>query len=106
MLTVWNHEGEIPYEIDGETMGYRGSEIFVTAKAAIVFGRTAEGLEWEVDRVNLVYATDEDGEDLKLSAEEEKELEAQIAFELLANPDIDEKVHLVHEEIVYWERRR
>jgi len=106
MLTVYNHEGELPYEIDGETMAFRGAEIFVTAKAAIVFGRTAEGLEWEVDRVNLVYATDEDGEDLKLSAEEEKELEAQIAWELSANPDIEEKVYLVHEEIVYWERRR
>lgn len=106
MLNVYNHEGEFSYQIDGESMGFRGSEIFITATASVVYGRTAEGLEWEVDSVALIYATDENGEDIKLSAEEEKELEAQIAFELLANTDIDDKVHEEHEEIVYWESRR
>lgn len=106
MLTVYNHEGEFSYKIDGDAVVFRGAEIFVNADASVVYGRTAEGLEWEIDSVNLIYATDEDGNDLKLTTEEEKDLEALIAFELSNNEDIEVQVCEAHEEIVYWERRR
>ena len=106
MITVYNHEGEFSYERDGDLFIFRGAEIFVNATASVVYGRTAEGLEWEIDSVRLVYATDVDGEDLVLSADEEKELETLIAFELSRNDRIEEQVYEAHEEITYWENRR
>jgi len=106
MLNVYNHEGEFTYKIDGKPVTFDGAEIFITADASVVYGRTAEGREWEIDSVVLIYAVDDDGYDLKLTSDEEKKLEALMASELLNNSDIDEKVHELFDEIIYWESRR
>ena len=106
MLNVYNHEGEFSYDIDGQEIQFRGATIFVNATASVVYGRQDGDVMWEFDRVNLIYATDEDAEDINLTADEQKELEALIAYELSNDADIEDKVHADHEETLYWESRR
>lgn len=106
MLNVFNHEGQISHEFDGDEVIFQGVKIYVNANAEVVYGRQDGELQWEFDQIHLIYATDEDGNDLVLTNDEEKELVASISQQYDRNNWIDEKVWNSHQEDTYWERRR
>jgi hypothetical protein len=106
MLDVYNHEGEFSHILDGEEFEFKGATLFVNATASVVYGRQGGEFLWEIDSVVISYATDIDGEDVRMTADEEKELAALIAFEYSNNMDIEEKAYGEHEEVLYWESRR
>ena len=106
MLNVYNHEGEFSYILDGEEFEFKGVTMFVNATASVVYGRQSGEFLWEIDSVVISYVTDIDGEDVRMTADEEKELAALIVVEYSNNNDIEEKAYGEHEETLYWEGRR
>ena len=105
MLSVYAHEGQINYKFDDQEVRFHGGTVYVVANTTVVYGRQDGELQWEFDEIFLIDVTDEDGETVKLTTEEEKELVTALAEQRADDADIDEQVYHSHQEDLYWSKR-
>lgn len=105
MLSVYAHEGEFSYKFDGHEILFHGAKVYVNAAASVVYGVENGEFQWDFDQISIIYVTDEDGEDLNLTTDEEKELVEELTKQNANNDDIMEQAYQCHEEYKYWNRR-
>lgn len=106
MLSVYAHEGQVDYEIDELQIQFQGATVFVHGKSTVVYGMDQGELVWEFDDIAIVYVTDEDGNDLNLTAQEEAQIADIVRKDHTKNDYIDALVWEGHDEYVYYNRRR
>lgn len=107
MLSVYAHEGEFKYTLNEDIM-FRGNMIFVEAATTVVYGMDGGEFVWEFDTIAPIFVTDVEGEELKLTIDEEKELVTEISTQIEGddNHHIAWLAHVAHEEFTYWNKRR
>jgi len=66
--------GNFTYKIDDSFIEWNGEHIYLNGKANIVYGRDYGDMMYEIDNVVLVYVTNEDGDDINLTKDEEDEI--------------------------------
>ena len=70
-----NIEAEVDLDIDYAKVNFHGKELFVDAKAHVVYGYVDyDETDWEFDWITINYVTDVEGVDVLLSGAEEAEL--------------------------------
>lgn len=105
MLSVYAHEGQFNYQIDELEVQFQGEAVFVHANSTVVYGLDEGELAWEFDDIGIVYVTDVDGNDLKLTAEEEAEIANIIRTQHTKNDHIESRAYEGHEEYKYYNYR-
>lgn len=107
MLSVYAHEGEFKYTLNEDIM-FRGEMVFVEAATTVVYGMDDGEFVWEFDTIAPIAVMDADGDELNLTADEEKELITEIAKQIERddNHRIAWLAHEAHEEYNYYNKRR
>lgn len=106
MLSVYAQIGQVSYEIDQLEVQFDGQSVFVNGNSTAVFGFDNGELVWDFDDIGIVYVTDVDGEDVKLTAQEEAEIANIIRKDHAKNDHVDALVWEAYDEYAYWNRRR
>ena len=106
MLSVYAQIGQVSHEIEDLEVQFQGQSVFVFAKSTAVYGFDNGELVWDFDDIGIIYCTDVDGEDVKLTAQEEAEIANIIRKDHAKNDHVDALVWEAYDEYAYWNRRR
>ena len=106
MLSVYAQIGQVSHEIEDLEVQFQGQSVFVFGQSTAVYGFDNGELVWDFDDIGIVYCTDIDGNDLKLTAQEEAEIATIIRKDHAKNDYVDTLVWEAYDEYAYWNRRR